>query len=132
MTLTSTIINNSSHNTITRTSIQLYRDCLRLIRHVAPGTSNAKGNALRASVRLQFRAQAHAQGDALEHAKAHAVRGLSNYLLHQAAQKDPRMQTRMHQFHQHQVRAAQDASVTSTLSPESTSTTNTNLPPHST
>jgi Complex 1 protein (LYR family) len=90
---------------ITRTALQLYRDCLRLVRHTAPGNSR-KGAALRQSLKMQFKANAHLQGEAAESCKAQAVRALSNYLVHESALKDPRMKKQVSAFHESQVKAA--------------------------
>lgn len=74
---------------------QLYRDCIRLVRHVAPGYS-PKAVALRQTVRSQFQANRHEKDDTkLETMKADAVRALSNYMLYQSAQKDVKLQNAM-------------------------------------
>ena len=71
--------------------LQLYRDCLRLVRHIAPGHS-AKAMALRQTVRSQFEASRHETNEAkIEALKANAVRALSNYLLYQSSQKDEQL-----------------------------------------
>jgi hypothetical protein len=78
-----------------RTSLELFRDCLRLVRHVAPGHS-AKAQALRQSVRSQFQVhRGETDPQKLEVFKANAVRALSNYMLYQSAQKDPALQKAM-------------------------------------
>jgi len=68
-------------------SLKLYRDCLRLIRHVAPGRS-AKALALRKTVRTEFSKRRDlADEKEVEQSKEAAVRALSNYLL--MVSKDP-------------------------------------------
>ena len=68
----------------TRTSIQLYRDLLRLISHVSPGHT-PKSHALRTRVRATFAENANVSGVELENAKAAAVRALANYMLIESA-----------------------------------------------
>eukprot|EP00429_Kryptoperidinium_foliaceum_P004110 CAMPEP_0176008810 /NCGR_PEP_ID=MMETSP0120_2-20121206/3932_1 /TAXON_ID=160619 /ORGANISM="Kryptoperidinium foliaceum, Strain CCMP 1326" /LENGTH=105 /DNA_ID=CAMNT_0017341597 /DNA_START=107 /DNA_END=424 /DNA_ORIENTATION=+ len=80
---------------INRTSLELFRDCMRLVRHLAPGYS-PKAQALRQTVRSQFEAnRALTDPVQVENAKASAVRALSNYMLYQSAQKDGQMQQAM-------------------------------------
>ena len=74
---------------------QLFRDCLRLVRHVAPGYS-PKARALRQTVRSQFDANRKEKDPIkVENLKANAVRALSNYMLFQSAQKEPNLQKAM-------------------------------------
>ena len=80
---------------INRTSLELYRDCLRLARHVAPGYS-PKAVALKQMVRSQFQANRHEKdASKIEKLKADAVRALSNYMLYQSAQQDTQLQAAM-------------------------------------
>ena len=75
--------------------LQLFRDCLRLVRHLAPGHS-PKATALRQTVRSQFQANQRLQDPVqIENAKANAIRALSNYMLYQSAQKDVHMHQAM-------------------------------------
>ena len=75
--------------------LQLFRDCLRLVRHLAPGHS-PKATALRHTVRSQFQANQRLQDPVqIENAKANAIRALSNYMLYQSAQKDVHMHQAM-------------------------------------
>jgi hypothetical protein len=68
-----------------RTSIELYRDLLRLISHLAPGTS-PKSIALRTMIRSEFNKSRLLSPDSpadavkIEALKANAVRALSNYI----------------------------------------------------
>lgn len=80
----------------TRTVVQLYRDCLRLVRHIAPGSS-AKSFAVRTTVRSEFRKPCPVAQ--VEARKANAIRALSNYLLAVAAPKDQKIQGAVDDFH---------------------------------
>lgn len=87
-------------------SSQLYRDCMRLVRHVAPGSS-AKSTALRTMVRTQFQVNANETDEVkLEAMKANAVRGLANYMLYESGAKDAQLSKAMDKFHE---RAVKDA-----------------------
>jgi Complex 1 protein (LYR family) len=99
--------------TIGRTALQLYRDCLRLVRHVAPGDC-PKGVALRRTVRNEFRRHAHLVAvldddedngttQQIANLKANAIRALSNYLLAMNASKDPKLKSAMKDFHDRSV-----------------------------
>mmetsp|Transcript_22906 Transcript_22906/g.54171 ORF Transcript_22906/g.54171 Transcript_22906/m.54171 type:complete len:105 (-) Transcript_22906:288-602(-) len=78
-----------------RTALELYRDCLRLVRHVAPGES-PKAMALRRTVRMQFKRNASEEDPKkIDSLKSDAVRALSNYMVYQSAQKDSRLQKAM-------------------------------------
>lgn len=78
-----------------RTSIELYRDLLRLIHHIAPGSS-PKSLALRTLVRSEFdkskSLSPSSPSDAvqIEALKANAVRALSNYMLYEGGIQDKR------------------------------------------
>jgi Complex 1 protein (LYR family) len=92
---------------IQRTTIQLYRDCLRLVRHIAPGETSPKGIVLRTTVKKEFRKNQHLTNpDEIDNAKASAVRALSNYMLTNSARKDPKVASAMDNFHN---RSVQDA-----------------------
>eukprot|EP00534_Pseudo-nitzschia_fraudulenta_P006862 CAMPEP_0201192000 /NCGR_PEP_ID=MMETSP0851-20130426/143694_1 /ASSEMBLY_ACC=CAM_ASM_000631 /TAXON_ID=183588 /ORGANISM="Pseudo-nitzschia fraudulenta, Strain WWA7" /LENGTH=106 /DNA_ID=CAMNT_0047478215 /DNA_START=146 /DNA_END=466 /DNA_ORIENTATION=- len=80
---------------VNRTALELYRDCLRLVRHIAPGES-PKALALRQTVRMQFKARAKEEdATKIEAFKSDAVRALSNYMVYQSAQKDTHLQKAM-------------------------------------
>mmetsp|Transcript_1563 Transcript_1563/g.3266 ORF Transcript_1563/g.3266 Transcript_1563/m.3266 type:complete len:108 (+) Transcript_1563:156-479(+) len=80
---------------VNRTALELYRDCLRLVRHIAPGES-PKAMALRQTVRMQFKAHAQEKDPTkIEAHKSDAVRALSNYMVYQSAQKDTHLQKAM-------------------------------------
>ena len=79
--------------------IKLYRDCLRLVRHMAPGTSSPKSLALRSMVRLEF--QKHKDETDLEKIEIHkasAIRALSNYMLYESGVKDQKLGKAMKKF----------------------------------
>ena len=77
-----------------RTSIELYRDLLRLVKHIAPGTTSPKSIALRAMIRGEFDKSRHLSPDSaadqaqIESLKANAVRALSNYMLYESGVQD--------------------------------------------
>ena len=74
-----------------RTAIELYRDLLRLVAHVAPGVS-PKNIALRSMIRTEFDKSRNLTPDKdqekIESLKANAVRALSNYMLIQGGIQD--------------------------------------------
>lgn len=85
---------------------KLYRDCLRLIQHVAPGSS-PKTMALKMTVRAEFKRNMTLRDeDAIEVAKSNAVRALSNYLLARAAPKDVKLQKAAENYHNKSVSEA--------------------------
>lgn len=112
---------------VQRTARQLYRDCLRLVQHVAPGrTSSAKSIALRESVRTQFRKHQHERDPlVIEHCKANAVRALSNYLVAAAAPKDPKVKAAMKDYHDRSVQSARSLRHDITTTATATATTST-------
>lgn len=76
---------------LNRSSKELYRDCLRLSKHIA-GNSR-KGDQIRKIVASEFRKNAKVTDeDTISSLKANAVRGLSNYLMMEASRKDKRFQ----------------------------------------
>ena len=100
---------------------QLYRDCLRLVRHIAPGATSAKAVALRQTVRGEFRKHAQeTDPETITNLKANAVRALSNYLLAVSAPKDPRVSSAAKDFHGRSVTEAK-AEKTNQLSSSSSS-----------
>ena len=88
---------------------QLFRDCLRLVHHVAPGRS-AKSLALRATVRTQFELGRHeTDPHTIEVLKANAIRALSNYMLFESGSKDATMKKAMAKYHDTAVSKAKQA-----------------------
>mmetsp|Transcript_14954 Transcript_14954/g.16186 ORF Transcript_14954/g.16186 Transcript_14954/m.16186 type:complete len:110 (+) Transcript_14954:33-362(+) len=82
----------STAKAISRTTPQLYRDCLRLVQHIA-GKSK-KGQSLRGIIRNEFRKNMQVSDPALiENLKSNAIRGLANYLMIESTAKDKRLQT---------------------------------------
>ncbi len=77
-----------------RTAIELYRDLLRLVSHIAPGTTSPKSRALRTLVRSEFDKSRYLSPDdpadfmKIESLKANAVRALSNYMLYEGGIQD--------------------------------------------
>lgn len=77
-----------------RTSIELYRDLLRLVSHIAPGNTSPKSRSLRTLVRSEFDKSRHLSPDlpadqvSIESLKANAVRALSNYMLFEGGMQD--------------------------------------------
>mmetsp|Transcript_12202 Transcript_12202/g.21154 ORF Transcript_12202/g.21154 Transcript_12202/m.21154 type:complete len:112 (-) Transcript_12202:557-892(-) len=95
-----------------RTSIELYRDLLRLINHVAPGAS-PKSIALRTMIRSEFDKSKHLSAEnpsdaiQIEGLKANAVRALSNYMLYEGGihdrSKGGKLGAAMDKFHEKNV-----------------------------
>lgn len=74
-----------------KSSLAMYRDMARLIKHVA-GSSSPKAVHLRSIVKAQFRANAGVTDAlALRALKAAAERGLSNYLLLASSKTDAKL-----------------------------------------
>lgn len=95
----------SATTQIHRTIPQLYRDCLRLIRHVSPGRTSAKAISLRTSVRMEFGKPVNDEND-LESRKSNAVRALSNYMLAISALQDSKLKPSVRDFHNRSVEKA--------------------------
>jgi hypothetical protein len=77
---------------------QLYRDCLRLVKHIAPGSS-PKGVALRNTIHMEFWKNKDVQNEAqIETLKAGAIRALSNYMLFESGAKDKKLGSAMKNF----------------------------------
>ena len=74
---------------LNRSTRDLYRDCLRLVKHIA-GNSK-KATQIRIILKKEFMKNALVKDeDVIATLKAHAVRGLSNYLMIEASNKDKR------------------------------------------
>lgn len=90
---------------------QLYRDCLRLVNHVAPGYS-PKAIALRTMVQSEFRKNMELTDPiAIENAKAGAVRALANYMVFQSGAQDAHVSKAMSSFHTSSVEEAKKEQV---------------------
>ena len=76
----------SSGRMLERTTLQLFRDCLRTAHHI--GGDSAKGRALKQVVKEGFRKHAGVTDAAeISKLKADAVRALSNYLVMKSLNK---------------------------------------------
>ena len=102
-------MNNSA---VQRPVTQLYRDCLRLIRNMAPGIfneSNRKATALRTTVRGEFKRNQHLTDPAeIEICKANAIRALSNYYVLKSIPNDSRVSEAATNYHQRSVQSANE------------------------
>ena len=69
---------------IGKTTPQLYRDCLRLVKHV--GGESAKGRAMKAMVSAEFRKHSDVTDEKkIDELRAAAVRSLSNYMIYESS-----------------------------------------------
>jgi hypothetical protein len=95
----------SGFKSFTRTSPQLYRDCLRLVNHIA-GRS-AKGEKLRKILHSEFRKNANVEDPIkVESLKSNAVRGLANYLMITSTAKDPKLQQFANSYAEKEIKEA--------------------------
>ncbi|KAL7532936.1 hypothetical protein ACHAXR_009814 [Thalassiosira sp. AJA248-18] len=100
-----------------RTAIELYRDLLRLVNHIAPGAS-PKSTALRTMIRSEFTKSRNLSPEnaadqvKIEGLKANAVRALSNYMLYEGGVHDKnkggKMGAAMDKFHEKNVQSMQN------------------------
>lgn len=100
-----------------RTSIELYRDLLRLIAHISPGNS-PKAIALRTMTRSEFEKSRilspvnPSDQIKIEAMKANAIRALSNYMLYEGGIQDKsrggKLGAAMDNFHERSVRGMHD------------------------
>lgn len=73
---------------------------MRLIRHIAPGSS-PKGLALRTMVRGEFGKHKDEKDETkIEALKAGAIRALSNYMLYESGAKDQKLGKAMSRFNE--------------------------------
>ena len=87
----------STTSNISRKTTHLYRDCLRLIDHVAG--KSAKGIKVRNIVRQEFKKNAEVKDpQAVEVLKSHAIRGLANFLMLESANKDLKFKNKVNEF----------------------------------
>lgn len=74
-----------------KTTPQIYRDCLRLVKHIS-GKSK-KSVAITRIVRNEFKRNSNLKDEEMiEKLKSNAIRGLSNYLMMESSAKDARFQ----------------------------------------
>lgn len=105
MSLTGTGV--SATKGVIRTTPQLYRDCLRLVNHIA-GRSK-KANNIKKVILTEFRKNAKVNDPVLiDQLKSHAIRGLANYLMMESSSKDPRLQQASSTFSSTSVKQAQN------------------------
>jgi hypothetical protein len=98
---------------ISRTSPQLFRDCLRLVNHIA-GKSK-KGVLLRKIVKSEFMKNSKIEDPVrIENLKSNAIRGLANYLMIESASKDERLQKGVNAYAQKQADEMQKNSTENT------------------
>ena len=84
---------------------QLYRDCLRLVRYVAPGTSK-KNIALSRIVRQEFAKNRDVTDETqIQTLQANAIRALSNYLVFSSSNQDPKVTQAVKSFHDRHVQS---------------------------
>jgi hypothetical protein len=70
-----------------KNSIHLFRDCLRLTKHIAG--KSAKADNIRRIVKGEFKKNNAIKDEATVNAlKSNAIRGLANYLMMESADKD--------------------------------------------
>lgn len=82
-------IPGGSLKVLNRSTRDLYRDCLKLVKHIA-GNSR-KADQIKIILRKEFMRNADIKDeDQISSLKANAVRGLSNYLMIEASRKDKR------------------------------------------
>mmetsp|Transcript_5376 Transcript_5376/g.13825 ORF Transcript_5376/g.13825 Transcript_5376/m.13825 type:complete len:106 (+) Transcript_5376:203-520(+) len=92
-----------------KSSAQLYRDCLRLIQHLAG--ESPKARELRRVVGAEFRRNKdETDEDKVEQLKFNAVRALSNYLLFESSVQDEQMQRKVRAWQQAQSEKLQNKS----------------------
>mmetsp|Transcript_6568 Transcript_6568/g.9929 ORF Transcript_6568/g.9929 Transcript_6568/m.9929 type:complete len:97 (+) Transcript_6568:38-328(+) len=77
-----------------RTVPQIYRDCLRLITHIA--SKSSKASAIRSIVRNEFKKNKDVTDPKhVEVLKGSATRALSNYLFYESGMKDKKLKPKM-------------------------------------
>lgn len=83
----------TTSSTALKTSLQIYRDCLRLVKHIAGNSPKAKKVTL--IVKNEFRKHSTVtDAEQVHQLKFNAVRALSNYLLYEASLKEERITKR--------------------------------------
>lgn len=89
---------------------QIYRDCLRLVKHMAGKSS--KATALNRIISAEFKKNAKIiDEDKIEALKSNAVRGLSNYLMIESSSKDERFQKHSKAFVKREVDSLRSAEI---------------------
>ena len=91
-----------------KTVPQLFRDCLRLVNHVA-GRDSAKGINLRKIVGSEFRKNKNEEDEAtIDALKGNAVRALSNYLMLSSLSKDKSFKEGAAAFNRRELKSAEE------------------------
>ena len=81
-----------------RKTNHLYRDCLRLIEHIA-GKNSKKSIKLKYIIGNEFRKNSRiTDQQAIEALKSQAIRGLANYLMLESTDKDLKFKVRADSF----------------------------------
>ena len=90
-----------------KTAVHMYRDCLRLVKHVAGNSKKAV--SLKVIVGKEFRKNAAIKDPAVIDAlKGNAVRALANFLMMESAAKDEKFKNRITKFAANEVASIQD------------------------
>lgn len=90
-------LSGSGVKVITRTSKQLFRDCLRLIQHIS-GKSR-KSQQLRRIVGGEFRRYAAEEDPVkIDNLKSNAIRALANYLMIESTTRDEKLRAKTEAF----------------------------------
>jgi len=90
-----------------KTTVHLYRDCLRLVKHVAGNSKKAW--SLKGIVGKEFRKNAGVTDPVLVEAlKGNAVRALANFLMMESAAKDDKFKSRVATFASNEVASLRD------------------------
>jgi hypothetical protein len=92
---------------MTRNTPQLYRDCLRLVKHIAGKSKKAQN--LTKIVRGEFKKNAKVNDDALiENLKSNAIRALANYLMIESTNKDAKFKNKTISFNEREAKSIND------------------------
>lgn len=84
---------------IGKTTIQIYRDCLRLAHFVGGGSNSPKGRSIKENIRSSFKKNKGATNPAeIEVMRGHAIRALANYLMLNQGIRDERMKKSLDNF----------------------------------
>ena len=90
-----------------KTALHLYRDCLRLVKHVAGNSKKATN--LKTIVGKEFRKNAAIKDPAVVEAlKGNAVRALANFLMMESASKDEKFKERVAKFASNEAESIRD------------------------
>jgi hypothetical protein len=88
----------------TRTVGQLFRDCIRLVNHIAG--KSAKGDNLRKIVGNEFRKNAGLKDpDQIASHKGNAMRALSNYLMLESLSKDKKFKEKASSYNDRELKS---------------------------